>query len=176
MEFRFEDAVPVLARTPSVLRGWLDGLASRWTSATEGPGTWSPYDVVGHLIHGERTDWIPRTEHILRHGDAVPFPKFDREAMFAASQGRSLPELLDTFETLRRASLDRLQALRLTDSDLSRRGLHPELGPVTLGQHLATWVAHDMSHLAQVVRTMARQYADTVGPWRAYLSVLKERA
>jgi hypothetical protein len=166
----------VLARTPAVLRAGIAGLPEAWTAATEGPGTWSPYDVVGHLIHGERTDWIPRTEHILRHGEAVPFPKFDREAMFAASQGRSLGELLDTFEALRRDSLRRLDALGLTDDDLSRRGLHPELGTVTLGQHLATWVAHDMSHLAQIVRTMARRYAEAVGPWMAYLSVLKERA
>jgi hypothetical protein len=166
----------VLARTPAVLRAGIAGLPEAWTAATEGPGTWSPYDVVGHLIHGERTDWIPRTEHILRHGEAVPFPKFDREAMFAASQGRSLGELLDTFEALRRDSLRRLDALGLTDDDLSRRGLHPELGTVTLGQHLATWVAHDMSHLAQIVRTMARRYAEAVGPWKAYLSVLKERA
>jgi len=165
----------VLSRTPAVLRGWLSGLPETWTSATEGPGTWSPYDVVGHLIHGERTDWIPRTEHILRHGEAVPFPSFDREAMFEASRGRTLPELLDTLETLRRESLARLESLRLTEADLSRRGLHPELGAVTLGQHLATWVAHDMSHLSQVVRTMARQYTEAVGPWVAYLSVLKAR-
>jgi len=176
VDFRFEEAVPVLARTPAVLREWLGDLPPRWTAATEGPGTWSPYDVVGHLIHGERRDWIPRTEHILRHGDAVPFEPFDREAMFAASRGRSLAELLDTFEALRRESLARLAALRLTEADLSRLGRHPELGSVTLGQHLATWVAHDMSHVAQVVRTMARQYTEAVGPWVAYLSVLKPRS
>lgn len=171
--FRFADALPVLRRTPVVLRAWLADLPPPWTAATEGPGTWSPYDVVGHLIHGERTDWIPRVEHILRHGDAVPFPVFDREAMFSASRGKTLAELLDTFEELRRESLARLDALHLTESDLSRRGLHPELGPVTLGQHLATWVVHDMSHLGQVVRTMARQYAQAVGPWKAYLSILR---
>jgi DinB superfamily len=175
VRFEFEEAVPVLSRTPAVLRTWLEDLPPCWTAATEGPGTWSPYDVVGHLIHGERTDWIPRAEHILRHGDAVPFPSFDREAMFEASKGRSLGELLDAFEALRSESLRRLDALGLTEADLSRRGLHPELGPVTLGQHLATWVTHDMSHLAQVVRTMARQYTEAVGPWSAYLSVLKER-
>ncbi len=175
MNFRFDEAVPVLSRTPAVLRGWLADLPARWTSATEGPGTWSPYDVVGHLIHAERTDWIPRAEHILRRGESVPFPPFDREAMFAASRGRSLGDLLDTFEALRRDSLARLEGFHLTEADLSRRGLHPELGSVTLGQHLATWVAHDMSHLAQVVRTMARQYTEAVGPWVAYLSVLKAR-
>lgn len=175
MDFRFEEAVPVLARTPAVLGLWLSDLPPSWTSATEGPGTWSPFDVVGHLIHAERTDWIPRAEHILRHGETAPFPPFDREAMFAASRGRPLGELLDTFETLRRESLARLEGLHLTAADLTRRGLHPELGPVTLGQLLATWVAHDMTHLAQVVRTMARQYTEAVGPWKAYLSVLKER-
>ena len=175
MQFRFDEALPVLSRTPGVLRGWLAGLPEPWVAATEGPGTWSPYDVVGHLIHGERTDWIPRTEHILRHGDAVPFPTFDREAMFDASRGRSLGELLDAFEALRRESLARLETLHLTEADLARRGLHPQLGPVTLGQHLATWVAHDMTHVSQIVRTMARQYTEAVGPWVAYLSVLKER-
>jgi hypothetical protein len=176
VEFRFAEALPVLSRTPAVLRTWLAGLPGGWSAATEGPGTWSPYDVVGHLIHGERTDWLPRAEHILRHGDRVPFPAFDREAMFDASRGRSLEELLDTFEALRRESLARLEGLHLGASDLARRGLHPELGPVTLGQHLATWVAHDMSHLAQIVRTMARQYTEAVGPWAAYLSILRPRA
>ena len=176
MDFRFDEAMPVLSRPPAVLRLWLSDLSPRWTAAADGPGTWSPYDVVGHVIHAERTDWIPRAEHILRHGESAPFPPFDREAMFAASRGRSLGELLDTFEALRRESLARLAGLRLTEADLSRRGLHPELGPVTLGQHLATWVAHDMTHLVQVVRTMARQYTEAVGPWAAYLSVLKERS
>ncbi len=172
MDFRFDDALPILTRTPVVVRGLLAGLPDRWTDAVEGPETWSPFDVVGHLIHGERTDWMPRVEHILRHGDAVPFPSFDREAMFDASKGRSLAELLDTFEQLRRASLARLQALALTEADLERRARHPELGTVTLRQHLSTWVAHDLGHLSQIVRVMARQYTEAVGPWRAYLSIL----
>ncbi len=172
MDFRFADALPILGRTPNVLRELLSGLPAAWTGATEGAGSWSPYDVVGHLIHGERTDWLPRVEHLLRHGEAVPFPSFDREAMFAASQGRSLAELLDTFARLRGESLARLAALGLSDADLARRGLHPELGVVTLGQHLATWVAHDLGHLGQIVRVMARQYSAAVGPWRKYLSIL----
>jgi len=172
MEFRFDDALPVLRRTPSVLRSLLLELPARWTDATEGPGTWSPFDVVGHLIHGERTDWVPRIEHMLRHGDSVAFPVFDREAMFSASKGLSLGELVDTFERLRTESLTRLSELNLTDADLARRGRHPEFGPVTMGQHLATWVAHDLGHVSQVVRVMARQYSETVGPWRAYLSIL----
>jgi hypothetical protein len=173
MEFRFEEALPVLRRTPSVLRVLLLELPAAWTEATEGPATWSPFDVVGHLIHGERTDWVPRVEHMLRHGDSVVFPVFDREAMFSASKGRSLSELLDTFERLRTESLTRLGELKLTDADLARQGRHPEFGVVTMRQHLATWVAHDLGHIRQVVRVMARQYSDAVGPWRAYLSILR---
>ena len=173
MDFDFDEGVPVLRRTPVVLRALLQDLPGPWIGATEGPGTWSPFDVVGHLIHGERTDWMPRVEHLLRHGDAVAFPTFDREAMFAASRGLSLGELLDTFARLRAGSLDRLAALGLTEADLARRGRHPELGAVTLGQHLSTWVAHDLSHLGQVVRVMARQYTAAVGPWKAYLSILR---
>lgn len=174
MEFRFEDGLPVLRRTPVVVRGLLEDLPGSWIAATEGPGTWSPFDVVGHLIHAERTDWVPRAEHILRHGEAVPFPPFDREAMFEASRGVALDALLATFARLRAESLERLRALALTDADLERRGRHPELGSVTLRQHLATWVAHDMSHIGQIVRVMARQYHDAVGPWRAYLSILRD--
>jgi hypothetical protein len=175
MEFRLDEALPVLRRTPGALRALLSELPATWTHATEGPGTWSPFDVLGHLIHGERTDWVPRIEHILQHGDTVPLPSFDREAMFAASRGLSLADLLDTFERLRGESLTRVGALELVDADMLRRGRHPELGVVTLGQHLATWVAHDLGHVGQVVRVMARQYADAVGPWRAYLSILAPR-
>lgn len=173
MDFDFDEGVPVLRRTPVVLRALLQDLPGPWIGATEGPGTWSPFDVVGHLIHAERTDWMPRVEHLLRHGDAVPFPTFDREAMFAASRGLSVGELLDTFSGLRAGSLDRLAVLRLTEADLARRGRHPEFGAVTLRQHLSTWVAHDLSHLGQVVRVMARQYSAAVGPWKAYLSILR---
>ncbi len=172
MDFRFDEALPVLERTPAALRALLLDLPAPWIEATEGPGTWSPFEVVGHLIHGDRTDWMPRVEHLLRHGDAVAFPAFDREAMFAASRGRPLAELLDTFRRLRVESLDRLAALGLTDADLERQGRHPDFGVVTLGQHLATWVAHDLDHLGQVVRVMARRYTATVGPWRTYLSIL----
>lgn len=173
MEFRFDEALPVLERTPSVLRPLLLGLPEPWVVANEGPGTWTPYDVVGHLIHGERSDWIPRVEHILQHGETVPFAPFDREAMFVESQGRSLEELLDTFEALRIRSLDRLRELGLTAADLARRGTHPAFGTVTMSQLLATWVAHDLGHLSQVVRVMARRYARAVGPWSAYLSIIR---
>jgi hypothetical protein len=175
MDFRFDEALPVLQRTPSVLRPLLVDLPKAWITANEGPGTWTPFDVIGHLIHGERTDWIPRVEHILRHGDAIPFPVFDREAMFEASKGRSLAELLDTFARLRSESLSRLSALALTDTDLTRVGRHPEFGAVTMGQHLATWVAHDLGHISQIVRAMARRYSSDVGPWKAYLSILRPK-
>jgi len=173
MEFRFDDALPVLQRTPGVLRSLLLDLPAAWTDASEGPNTWTPFDVVGHLIHADRTNWVPRIEHLLRHGDSAPFPAFDREAMFAASQGHALAELLDTFADVRAGSLSRLNELRLADSDLARPGRHPEFGAVLLRQLLATWVAHDLGHISQIVRVMARQYTDAVGPWRAYLSLLR---
>lgn len=172
VDFQLVEAVAILRRTPAVLRALLADLPEVWTTATEGPGTWSPYDVVGHLIHGERTDWMPRVAHLLEHGDRVPFPPFDREAMFSASKGRSLGELLDTFADVRSESIARLVALNLSEADLDRRGRHPEFGVVMLRQHLATWVAHDLGHISQIVRVMAKHYADAVGPWRAYLSII----
>jgi hypothetical protein len=173
MTFDLATAVPVLARTPAVLDAWLRDLPAAWTSGTEGPGTWSPYDVVGHLIHGERTNWMPRVEHLLAHGEGVPFPAFDRFGQFEASRGKALPELLDTFGDLRADSLRRLAALRLSPADLARKGRHPELGTVTLGQQLATWTAHDLDHLVQIARVMGRQYADAVGPWAEYLRIIR---
>lgn len=175
MDFSLELAVPVLARTPSALDALLRDLPAPWVRGTEGPDTWSPYDVVGHLIHAERADWMPRVEHLLAHGDSVPFPPFDRFAQFEESRGLDLPELLDTFRVLRAQSLHRLMELKLSDADLARTGRHPELGSVLLRQHLATWVAHDLDHLVQVARVMARQYSDAVGPWRRYLRVIDTR-
>ena len=172
MNFDLQTAVPVLSRTPAVLDLLLRDLPPAWVSGTEGPATWSPYDVVGHLIHGERTDWMPRVEHLLAHGEAVAFPTFDRFAQFEASKTKSLPELLNTFRELRAESLRRLAALRLTAADLERTGQHPEFGRVTLGQHLATWVAHDLDHIVQIARVMGRQYTEAVGPWRQYLRII----
>ena len=171
--FQLDHALPVLQRTPLVIRDLLSNLPDAWTTATEGPGTWSPFDIVGHLIHAERTDWIPRVEHLLQHGDALAFPPFDREGMFAASRGRSLSELLDEFAAVRAQSLARLAELGVTDGDLLETGRHPEFGVVTLGQLLSTWVVHDLTHVSQVVRVMSKQYEAAVGPWRAYLSILK---
>lgn len=172
MLFTLDDVFALLPRTPHVLRALVGDLPERWTTVTEGSGTWSPYDVLGHLIHGERTDWIPRAEHILQHGDTVPFPPFDREAMFAESSGTTVADLLDTFDAERTRSLARLRELSLTVADLGRPGLHPVFGQVTLGQHLSTWVVHDLTHVNQISRTIAAQYTDAVGPWRAYLSIL----
>jgi DinB superfamily len=173
VDFQFDEALPVLRRTPTVLRALLLDLPCPWITASEGQGTWTPFDVIGHLIHGERTNWLVRVKHILEHGDAIPFPAFDREAMFTASRGQSLENLLETFKQVRTENLNRLMALNLTDADLERIGRHPEFGAVTLRQHLATWVTHDLSHINQVVRVMAKQYASAVGPWRAYLSILR---
>ena len=172
MELAIEDALAMLGRTPEVLRALLLDLPPAWTHANEGPETFSPFDVVGHLIHGERTDWIPRAEIILQHGEERAFEPFDRFAQQEASRGKTLDELLDTFAALRAANLTRLQALRLGPEALRRRGRHPELGPVTLSQLLATWVVHDWNHVGQVARVLGRQYSDAVGPWRVYLPML----
>ena len=170
--FVMDEAVAVLARTPAALDALLRGLPDGWIGANEGGESWSPFDVIGHLIHGERTDWIPRAKLIMADGDARPFEKFDRFAQFAVSEGRTLASLLDELAALRRDSLRELEAMHVTDADLDRPGRHPELGPVTLRQLLATWVAHDLDHVVQISRVLARQYSDQVGPWRASLRVI----
>src|SRR6266487_2396265 len=159
--FVMDEAVAILARTPAALDALLRGLPDGWIVAHEGGETWSPFDVIGHLIHGERTDWIPRARIILERGEARAFDKFDRFAQVTVSQGRTLASLLRE-----------LAALRLTGADLDRHGRHPELGVVTLRQLLATWVAHDLDHVVQISRVLARQYSDEVGPWRAYLRII----
>ena len=167
-----EEAIAILASTPSTLDALLRGLPASWTLAHEGGETWSPFDVIGHLIHGEHVDWIPRVKIILTHGDARAFDRFDRLAQFTASPGRTLPNLLDDFAKLREANLRELASLNLTDADLDRPGRHPELGAVTLRQLLATWVTHDLDHVMQISRVLGRQYSDEVGPWRAYLRIV----
>jgi uncharacterized damage-inducible protein DinB len=171
---RLADAIAILERTPASLTALLKNLPDRWVQATEGAGTWSPYDVIGHLIHGERTDWIPRARHIMA-GDSRPFEPFDRTAEFRDSQGESLDQLLATFAELRQENLATLLEMKLTKQDLSRQGMHPELGRVTLGQLLATWVVHDLDHVGQIARTMAKVYSELTGPWTAYLSILRDR-
>ncbi len=170
--FVAEEAVGILARTPVTLDALLRGLPDGWIMSHEGGETWSPFDVVGHLIHGERTDWVPRARIILEHGEARAFDVFDRFAQFSASAGRPLASLLEEFAALRQDSLRQLSMLGLTDAHLDRRGRHPELGVVTLRQLLATWVAHDLDHVGQIARVLARQYSDEVGPWRAYLRIV----
>lgn len=173
MTFSLADSQALLARTPRILDAWLRGLPASWLHATEGASTWSPFDVLGHLIHGERTDWIPRAQLILGDAADKTFAPFDRSAMFAASAGRSVEELLDEFAALREQSLRSLDSWALAEEDLERRGVHPAFGAVTLRQLLSTWTAHDLGHLAQVARVMAKRYREDVGPWRAYLSVME---
>lgn len=175
MQFQLEDAVAVLTRTPATLRALLKDLPSVWTTQNEGPETWSPFDVVGHLNHAERADWIPRAQIIMQHGEAQAFPPFDRLAQFEESNGKTLGQLLDEFAALRAQSLATLRALKLTDAELAKTGQHPAFGRVTLKELLATWVAHDLDHIAQIVRVMAKQYAVEVGPWQQYISLIHER-
>ena len=172
MEFQLEQAVEVLKRTPATLNSLLKGLSDEWTTGNEGPNTWTAYDVLGHLIHGEETDWITRSRVILEHGESRPFEPFDRFAQFERSKGKSLDQLLEEFEALRKRSLQSLEQLSITPDKLGLRGLHPGLGSVTLGQLLATWVAHDLDHIAQIVRVMSKQYGEAVGPWKQYLSIV----
>jgi len=172
MEVTLEDAKALLARTPAVLSGLLNGLPQGWLDAREGPKTFSPIDVLGHLIYGEQVDWLPRIQIILEHGEARPFDPFDRVGFQELVTGKSVDELLTTFTRFRNQSLQALSALKLQPTTLVRTGTHPALGRVTLGQLLAAWVVHDLGHLAQIERVMARQYRDAVGPWREYLPIL----
>jgi hypothetical protein len=172
VEFDLALAIALLERTPTTLQALLRGLPSEWTAATEGLDTWSAYDVVGHLIHGERTDWIPRARIILEQGANRRFEPFDRFAQLRESTGKSLDELLDEFERLRAENLTTLRDWGLTDAQLSLEGEHPTFGAVTLRQLLSTWTAHDLSHLAQISRVMTKQYRDAVGPWRAFLPIM----
>lgn len=170
--FVIEDAVLALAGTPAVLRALLTELPESWLASNEGPDTWNPLDVVGHLVHGEKDDWIPRVRQILHGPPGVPFEPFDRFAQFRESQGKNLELLLDEFEDLRIGSLDQLAGFDLGEADLDRVGQHPEFGEVTLRQLLATWVCHDFSHLTQISRVLAKRQREAVGPWAQYLSVL----
>jgi DinB family protein len=172
-EFKLAEAVAVLTRTPSTLDAMLRGLPNSWVRCNEGKDTWSAFDIVGHLIVGERTDWIPRVRIILENGEARPFDPFDRFAQLRETQDKSLEQLLDEFARLRSDNLAALQQLKLRSEDLTRRGRHPALGVVTLSELLATWAVHDLTHMHQLSRVMAHQYRETVGPWSAYLGVLR---
>jgi len=166
------EARELLERTPALLDGWLRGLSEPWLSATEGEGTWSPREVVAHLVDNEEVDWMPRLRHVLEHGEARPFTPFDREGFRARFANHPIGELLDAFAARRRESLAALEALRLTVSDLERTGMHPSLDRVTVRQLLASWAVHDLTHVAQVARVLAKRWDGETGPWRAYLGVL----
>jgi hypothetical protein len=170
---RLDDTIALLSRTPAALDALLRGLPDVWIRGNEGENTWTPFDVVGHLIHGERTDWIPRARRILEDGETRPFDPFDRLGHLHESEGKSLGDLLDEFARLRSEGLDQLRAMNLQAGDLDRRGRHPGLGVVTLSELLATWAAHDLTHLHQLSRVMASQYRELVGPWTAYLGVMQ---
>jgi DinB superfamily len=172
MAHNLEETVALLARTPGALNALLRGLSDTWTMQNEGDGTWTAFEVVAHLIHAEREDWIPRARVILDAGEERPFPPFDREGSFRASRSKTLDQLLDEFAQARGQSLKDLSALNLQPHDLERRGTHPALGMVTLSQLLATWAAHDLTHLHQISRVMAFQYREAVGPWNKFLGVM----
>jgi hypothetical protein len=172
-EFNLNETVAVLTRTPATLDALLRGLPENWVRSNEGKDTWSAFDIVGHLIVGERTDWMPRVRVILESGETRPFDPFDRFAQLKETQNKALEQLLDDFARLRSENLAALRALNLQPEDLSRRGRHPALGVVTLQQLLATWAVHDLTHVHQLSRVMAHQYRDAVGPWSAYLGVLQ---
>lgn len=174
MNFNLEEAIDLLSRTPALLKALLNGLSDNWVNTNEGPETWSPYDVVGHLINAEKTNWIPRAKMILNEGDSRPFESFDRFAMFETSQGKRLEDLLEEFAALREQNILTLRAFKLTENDFEKVGNHPDLGKVTLKELLSTWVVHDLSHTRQIVRTMAKQYETGVGPWKAYLSIFQK--
>ncbi|HEX6575391.1 MAG TPA: DinB family protein [Gemmatimonadaceae bacterium] len=172
MDFELEQAFAILERTPATLRSMLSGLGPEWIEQNEGPDTWSPYDIVGHLIHGESTDWIARARIILAQGENRAFTPFDRTAMFEESKGKTLEQLLDEFEKAREKNLRVARGWNLSDKQLQLEGIHPKFGAVTLRQLLSTWAAHDLSHIAQIARVMAKQYRDAVGPWREYLPIM----
>jgi len=173
MDHNLEQTISLLARTPAALNALLRGLPEAWTLQNEGENTWSAFDIVGHLIHADRTDWMARTNRILHSGESRPFDPFDRLGQIKASQGKSLEQLLDEFARIRSVKLGELRALNLQPRDLELRGQHPALGVTSLGQLLATWAVHDLTHLHQLSRVMASQYRAAVGPWSQYLGVLQ---
>ena len=173
MQLKLAEATQILRQTPATISALVAGIPECWLKCTEGGGTWSTYDVVGHLIHGELTDWIPRVRIILEHGEKQAFEPFDRSAQFREDQSRPISALLDQFAFMRAENVNILEGLNLSREDMARRGTHPELGAVTLGQLLSSWVVHDQSHVAQIARITAKQYCHEVGPWQQYMSILK---
>lgn len=173
MKFQIEQAVEILSKTPLVITALLGDLSGEWTEHADDPEDWSAFDIIGHYIHGEETDWIPRAEIMLKQGASITFEPFDRFAQFEASKGKTLGELLATFTRLRKDNLEILKSWNLTDRQLQLKGTHPELGAVNLEQLLATWVVHDLTHIRQLVTVLAKKYGGNVGVWKEYLSILK---
>ncbi len=172
MRFDLAQSVLLLEKTPAVLRTLLSDLPQEWISSDEGSATWSPFDILGHLIHGEETDWIPRTKIILDRS-MKPFEPFDRFAQDEQSKGKTLVQLMDTFTLLRENNVAELKSLEISEADLELTGIHPELGEVTLKNLLATWTAHDLSHLSQITRVMAKQYRHEIGVWTKYMKIMQ---
>ena len=172
MRYSLERSYEILDRTPAVLQALLSGLSDNWIMPNEGPETFSPYDVVGHLIHGEKTDWTARMKMILEFENTKTFERWNRTAMYEDSKGKPMQQLLDEFAALRKENIVWFRSLNLTEADLERKGMHPVLGAVTLRNLLATWVAHDLTHIAQITRVMAKQYKDEMGPWPEFFRIL----
>ena len=172
MKYSIDGSLAILGRTPSVLKTLLSGLGDGWIMNNDGPETFSPYDVVGHLIHGEKTDWAARAKIILEFGLSKPFVPWDRFAQYEESKGKTLDQLLNEFDAVRKDNLVWLRSLNLTETDLDKKGMHPKLGEVTLRNLLATWVVHDLTHIAQITRVMAKQYKDEMGPWPEFFRIL----
>jgi len=172
MKFDFAKSYQVLERTPFILKALLSHQHDDWIMNNEGPETFSPYDVIGHLIHGEKTDWAERAKIILEYGVSKPFVPWDRFAQYEESKGKSLSQLLDEFERVRNENVTWLKSLNLTETDLDKKGMHPSLGEVTLRNLLSTWVVHDLTHIAQITRVMAKQYKEEMGPWPEFFRIL----
>jgi len=172
MKYSLERSYEILDRTPATLQALLDGLPDDWVLPNEGPETFSPYDVVGHLIHGEKTDWVPRIKKILDFGNTQAFEKYDRFAQYENSKGKTLQQLLDEFGAIRKENMVWFKALNLTEKDFDKKGMHPVLGEVTLRNLLATWVVHDLTHISQITRVMAKQYRPEMGPWPQFFRIL----
>ena len=174
MRFSIHQSIEILERTPVVLQHLLENLSAEWTVNNEGGDTWSAYDVLGHLIHGDKTDWLPRAELVLSENVEKRFQPFDRFAQFENSKGKTLKQLLHDFEEVRNTSIERLKSLNITERDLEKTAVHPTFGEVTLSQLLSTWIVHDLDHISQIARVMAKQYKNEVGPWIEFLKILKQ--
>lgn len=174
MDFNLSKSIELLQRTPDILMAMLQNISSGWTSANEGGDTWSVYDIIGHFIHGEQTDWIPRIEIILSEKEDKTFIPFDRFAQFEVNKDKTLPALLAEFKSLREKNIKHLHTLHLTKNDYTKKGIHPAFGEVTLAQLIATWTVHDLNHIAQIARVMSKQYKEATGPWIEYLKILQQ--